>query len=114
MDTMQILCTLRNIKLFLDVYASDLLPRSINKTCTILVNANPHTEGGSHWLAIHYRPKSSSAYYFDSYVIVPLLPDIQALLRGKCTTWDHKGRQLQGLTSEVCGKYCCLFARHMD
>jgi len=48
MDTLQILCTLRNVNSFLDVYASDLLPRSITKTCTAIVYADPHTEGGSH------------------------------------------------------------------
>ena len=56
MDTVQILCTLRNVNSFLDVYASDLLPRSITKTCTAIVNADPHTEGGSHCLAVHFRP----------------------------------------------------------
>jgi len=29
-------------------------------------------------------------------------------------TWDYNRRQLQGLTSDVCGKYCCLFAIYMD
>jgi len=45
MDTLQILCTLRNVISFLDVYASDLATRSITKTCTVIVNANPHTKG---------------------------------------------------------------------
>ena len=31
-----------------------------------------------------------------------------------CTTWDYNRRQLQGLTSNVCDKYCCLFALYMD
>jgi len=110
MDTLQILCTLRNVNSFLDVYASDLLPRSITKTCT----ADPHTEGGSHWLAVHFRPKSLYAYYFDSYGIVPFVPDILAFVTRNCTIWDHNKRTLQSLTSDVCGKYCCLFALYMD
>jgi len=32
----------------------------------------------SHWLAIHFEPKASSAYYFDSYGIYPLVPTIHA------------------------------------
>ena len=114
MDTLQILCTLRNVKSFLDVYASDLLPRSITKTCTIIVNADPHTKGGSHWLAVHFRPKSSYAYYFDSYGIVPFVPAIADFVQRNSTTWDRNKRQLQSLTSDVCGKYCCLFALYMD
>jgi len=81
MDTVQILRKLRKVNFFLDVYASDLLPRSITKTCTVIVNAGPHTEGFSHWLAVHFRPKASSAYYFDSNGIAPFVPDIEAFLR---------------------------------
>jgi len=114
MDTSQILCTLRNVKSFLDVYASDLLPHTVTKTCTVIVNADPHTKGGSQWLTVHLRPKSSYAYYFDSYGIVPFVPDIVDFVQRNSTTWDRNKRQLQSLTSDVCGKYCCLFALYMD
>jgi len=114
MGTLQILCTLRNVKSFLDVYASDLLPRSITKTCTVIVNAYPHTKRGSHWLAVHFPPKSSYAYYFDSYGIVPFVPEIVDFVRRNSTTWDRNKRQQQILTSDVCGKYCCLFALYME
>ena len=114
MDTVHILRTLRNVNSFLDVYASDLLPRSITKTCTAIFNADPHTEGGSHWLAVHFNPKSSYAYYFDSYGIVPFVPDILFFVTRNCTTWDHNKRTLQSLTTDVCGKYCCLFDLYID
>jgi len=114
MDTVLILCTFRNVNSFLDVYASDLLPRSISKACTAIVNADPQTEEVSHWLAIHFRPKSAKACYFDSYGIVPFVPDILAFIKHNCTTWDYNKRQLQSLTSDFCGKYCCLFALYMD
>ena len=68
----------------------------------------------SHWPAIRLKPRSSSAYYFDSYGIVPLVPATQAFLKRQCTTLKYKKRQLQGLTSEFCGQYCCLFALYMD
>jgi len=113
MDNLQILRTLRNVKSFLDVYASDLLPRSITKTCTVIVNADPHTKGGSHRLAVHFRTKSSYVYYFDSYGIEPFVPDIVDFVQRNNTTWDRIKRQLQSLTSDVCGKYCYLFALYM-
>jgi len=114
MDTLQILCTLRNVNSFLDVYASDLLPRSITKTRTVIVNADPQPKGGSHWLAVHFRPKSSYAQYFDSYGIVPFVPDIVEFVQRNSTTWDRNKRQLESLTCDVCGKYCCLFALYLD
>jgi len=114
MDIVQILCTLRDVSSFLDAFPSDLLPQSITQTTTVIVNADPHTEGGSHWIAVHFRPKSSSVYYFDSYGILPLVPSIQAFIKRNCKTWDYNRRQLQGLTTDVCGKYCYLFALYMD
>jgi len=66
MDTVEILCTLRDVSSFLDVFPSDLLPQSITQTTTtVIVKADPHTEGGSQWLAVHFRHKCWSAYYFD-------------------------------------------------
>jgi len=78
------------------------------------INTNPHTEKGSHWLAVHFLSKSSSAYFFDSYGIVPLVPDIAAFKRRNCTVWDYNRRQLQGLTINVCSKYCFLLATYTD
>jgi len=88
MDTVQILCTLRDVSSFLDVLPSDFLPQSITRTSTDIVNADPHTEGSSNWLAVLFRNKSSSAYYFDSYGIVPLEPSIQAFIKRSCNTWE--------------------------
>jgi len=55
-----------------------------------------------------------SAYYFDSYGIVPFVPDIIAFIKRNCTTWDYNKKEMQSLTSDFCGKYCCLFALYMD
>ena len=65
---MQILCTLRDVNFFVGL-PIDLLPHSVAKIRTISVNAHHYTEGGSHWLAIGLTPRSSKAYYFDSYGI---------------------------------------------
>jgi len=114
MDTVQILCTMRNAESFLGVYPSDLLPHSVAQSGTVIINADPHTEKVSHWLAIHFEHKASSAYYFDSYGISPLVPAIHAFLRRNCTVWVYNTVQLQGLTSTVCGHYCCIFSLYMD
>ena len=91
-----------------------MLPRSVKRLGTVIINAEPHTEKGSHCLAEHFRPKSSCAYYFVSYGTVPLVPAIQAFIKSNCNTWDHNRRQLQSLTSNNCGNYCCLFVLYMD
>jgi len=53
METAQILCTLKDVPSFLGVYPSDILPPSITRSATLIVNTDPHTASGTHWLAIH-------------------------------------------------------------
>jgi hypothetical protein len=111
---LQILCTLCDAKTFLGVFNSDLLPHSITQPGTIIVNCDPHTENGSHWLAINFQPKSFGGFYFDSYGLHPYIPSFRSLLKRTCSVWDFNTTQLQGLTSSVCGHYCCLFALYLD
>jgi len=115
MDNVQILCALRDVSSFLDVYPYDLLSQSITHyTTNDINNADSKTEGGSHWLGVHFRFNSSSAYYFDSYGIVPLVPSIQAFLKRNCPTGGNNRRQLQGMTTDACGNYCYIFALYID
>jgi hypothetical protein len=57
-DTVQIPHALQDVNSFLGVYASDLLPRSIVQTGTLIVNTDPHTEPGIHWQTIHFQNPS--------------------------------------------------------
>ena len=104
------MCTLRDVYSFVDIFPSPLLPivRPNLKTCTIIVNADYNTERFSHCLAILLTPRSSSAYHFDSYGIVPLVPSIQSFIRQNCTTCAYNWKQLQCLTSDFCGQHCRL------
>ena len=116
MDTCQILCTLRDVNSFPDVFPYDLLPssRPVLKPCSLIFNADPHAEGSSHWLAIRLTHRSSSAYYFDSYGTITHVFSFQTFLNHNCTTRDYNIRQLQRPTIDVCGQYCCLLALYME
>jgi hypothetical protein len=115
MDTRQIICCLRHVYSFLGVFASDILPKyPIGRSGTLIVNTDQHTVSGSHWLAIHIQSRSSRLYYFDSYVLPPYIPAIQSFIKHNCTVWDYNAIQLQGSTTTVCGKYCCLLMLYMD
>jgi hypothetical protein len=116
MDTRQIICCLRYVGCsFLGVFASDMLPKHPTaSSCTFIVNTDPHTEPGSHWLAINIQSRSSRLYYFDSYSLTSYIPAIHSFINHNCTLWDYDSVQLQGSTTTVCGKYCCLMALYMD
>ena len=91
-ETTQIFCTLEDVRSFLGIFPSDMMPRSITQSGTVIINADPHTEKGSHSLAVHFLPKYSSAYFFDSYGIAPLVPDIAGFIRRNCTVQETTAR----------------------
>ena len=113
MDTVHITCTLKDIPTFRGVYTSDLLPTSI-QSGTVIINADPHTREGSHWLAIHFNYPFSSELYFDSYGRATSDPNVLSFLKRNCAVWSYNTSSLQGPMSVVCGQYCCLFTRYMD
>src|SRR3977135_1446648 len=53
------------IKYFRGVFMRDNLPKHINTNECGLVNLEPNSENGSHWVG--YYKKGSKKYYFDSY-----------------------------------------------
>ena len=114
MDTVQITCSLKDIPTFLGVCPSDLLPTSIHKTGTVIINADPHTRESSYWLAIRFEYPLSTAFYFDSYGRAPSDPNILSFIKCNVAIWGYNSISLQGPTSVVCGQYCFLFARYMD
>jgi hypothetical protein len=74
MDTAQNSCCLSRVKSFLGVFPSDELPsEEITNPCSIIVNVDASTQPGSHWLAKRFEPRSSQAYYFDSYGLPPFV-----------------------------------------
>jgi hypothetical protein len=113
MDTVQIQYTLKDVISFLGVYPSDLLPHSVVQAGSVIVNTDPHTEKGSHWLAIHFQPQSSFAFYFDSFGNPAFVPSIQDFIRRSCTVCHYNTELLQGPTSTQCGHYCSLFVLYM-
>jgi len=112
MDTVLIICTLKDITTFRGVYPSDLLPPSIQSGT--VTKADPHTREGSHWLAINFNSPLSAAFYFDSYGRAPSGQNILSFLKRNCAVWSYNTSSPQGPTSVVCGLYCCLFARYID
>jgi Adenovirus endoprotease. len=109
------MCCLLYVSSFLGAFPSYLLPQHpIGCSGTIIVNTDPHTENGSHWLAIRLQSQSHSSYYFDSYGLHPIIPSIHSFIRRTSIVWDYSALQLQGPINTVSGRYCCLFALHTD
>ena len=67
MNTLQILKAIHGLPgVWAGVYPSDTAPMRWTKPAAIVVNTDPHTKPGSHWIAM-YLNNLGHCIYFDSY-----------------------------------------------
>lgn len=112
MNTVQIYNILsKHVKYFQGVYPIDLLPSTFIKPSIIIINLDKHYMPGSHWVAVCFSD-SGYAEYFDTFGLPPINHEIIAYLQRHSVSWTFNGIRLQGLTSNVCGHYSCLYAKH--
>ena len=111
MNTIQINSLLtKHVKYFQGVCPIDLLPATIIKPSIIVINLDKHYMPGSQWVAVCF---SESGYeYFDPYGLSLYRIEIMAYLQRHSISWTFNRQRLQGLTSHVCGHYCCIYALH--
>jgi hypothetical protein len=110
MNTTQIHKVLsKHVKYFQGFYPIDLLPSTLIKPSIIVVNLDKHYIPCSHWVALCISD-SGYAEYFDSYGLPPYRLEIIAFLQRHPISWTFNRHKLQGLTSNVCGHYCCIYA----
>ena len=126
-------CLKNRVVGFDGVYCSDNLPavRPGDNFC-LIVNHSPcnSASGGSHWLACRIKGSAKSgftAFWFDSYGKEPDSPletrfmgspkdappqfvDWMKSMGASEIIWNQ--RDLQQLTSDVCGEYAAYFCKH--
>jgi hypothetical protein len=94
-------------KYFKGAFARDELPLKPEYPSCMIINNEPRSSPGGHWMALWYSPRGE-AYFFDSYGHPPSYYRMQAYLHKSSTSWIYNKRRLQG-SSEYCGLYCILF-----
>lgn len=90
------------------VYPSDRLPVRIPPLTAIVVNTEPHTHKGVHWIAI-FRDLNGRLEYFDSYGNRPTVKDHVRFIRRNSCRYAHNPATLQSIDSSVCGHYCLAY-----
>ena len=107
MNTRQISKVLtKHVEYFQGDYSIDLFPLTF-----IVIYLDKHYMPGSHWVALCFSD-SGYAEYFDSNGLPPYKLEIMSYLQNHSTSWTFNRHRLQGLTLNVCGHYCCLYALH--
>lgn len=95
--------------LYIGTFAADTLPRSVTRVPALLiVNSDPVSKGGQHWLAISINTEGKGEY-FDSYGLKPFVPKHRQFLDRVCKSWRFNHTDLQALDSSVCGQYCVMY-----
>lgn len=102
---------LKGTPLFIGVFACDRLPASVTVPATLIVNTDPATEPGEHWIAI-YLQRDDRADYFCPFGLPPLIGDIQAFLaKYSGSGLRYNQCTMQDASTTLCGDFCICFVR---
>lgn len=94
--------------IFKGVYPCDCLPSSFKLPAAFVINLSCHNEPGTHWVAT-YISKNGTSFYFDSFGMKPTNFYIQAFLNKHSKSFRYNRQQLQHISSNKCGRFCCVF-----
>lgn len=108
MNSLQIESALKTLRVNTKVYAANRLPRTLSTPCAIVINTDPDTKPGSHWIAI-FIDKFKNGEFFDSYGFPPQVEFHKQFLNSACRKWTHNPMSLQSYNTTVCGQYCLVF-----
>ena len=115
LDTLDIKSLMSGVEDFVGVFPSDKLPPYISPTSAIkmIVNIDPSTMEGSHWVAIYRQPHTRIGYYFDTYGLPPP-PRIHHWLAANCVHWRNFEKRIQSFNDRVsCGYICMEFLKKL-
>jgi hypothetical protein len=111
MNTQEIQYQLKDYKAFVGVFPCDRLP-SLKPGQAMIVNTDPHTKPGQHWVAF-YKTKSMDLEYFDSFGLPPLVSHLKNYINmGAHNHFTYSTVQLQHESSQTCGNHCISFVKH--
>jgi len=112
MNTIQIDKVLtKYVNYFQGLYPLDRLPSALIKPAIIVFNLDKQYMPATRRVGVCFSV-SGYAECFDSYGLPPFKLEIKAYLQRHSISWTFNSNRLQGLTSNVCEHYCCLYAHH--
>ena len=98
---------------FIGVFALDELPHNLpmDKTIKLIVNLQPKSQPGSHWVAIYRR--GNNGFYFDTFGRLPP-STIRNWLANNTRRWKFYDKIIQAPSDKVsCGYICLTFLKRL-
>jgi hypothetical protein len=93
------------------VLASDQLPKKIEPPIGFIINLQPSSQRGNHWVAL-FIDEYKNGVYLDSFGLPPTVKTIKKFISENCVYIEIIKKQLQQNHSNVCGKYAAVFLVH--
>nr|CAD7415911.1 unnamed protein product [Timema poppensis] len=94
------------ISFYKGTYLSDKLPQDFTRPALFVVNLDPHTKPGSHWVVLYF---SKFGEYFGTYARRLSLA-MTRLMNKHSRRRTYNRKRLQAIASGVCNLYCCHLA----
>lgn len=99
---------------FQGVFAENCLPQEIEfYPSGFIVNSDPDTKPGTHWLAFYFTTPEHGEFY-DSFGRRPdfYSKKFVTFLNKNSQSWIYNKKELQSNITAVCGEHCIFYLMH--
>jgi hypothetical protein len=93
------------------VFPSDGLPNRRGSYRAFIVNTDPSSLSGTHWVALYF--KRNVCYYFDSYGNPPSIQSIIRFIKNNSLKLIYNKVKVQSVLTKTCGYHCLHFLYYM-
>jgi hypothetical protein len=97
----------KNCAIYRGIFACDELPEIMVRPFVIVVNTDPASKPGRHWICICFDEEGHGEY-FDSFGLPPKTI-FERYMDKYCISWTFNKKQMQSLVSRFCGHYCIWY-----
>jgi hypothetical protein len=97
----------KNCPLYRGIYACDRLPDAVLRPSVIVVNTDPASKPGRHWICIYFD-EDGYGEFFDSFGLGPKRV-FERYMNEHSIAWTFNKKQMQSLVSRFCGHYCIWY-----
>jgi hypothetical protein len=97
----------RNCGIYRGIYACDELPEVVMRPSVMVVNTDPASQPGQHWICMYFDD-GGHGECFDSFGLHPI-PLFEHYMNSHCIDWMYNKKQMQSLVSRFCGHYCIWY-----
>jgi hypothetical protein len=97
----------KNCAIYRGVYACDELPLISTRPSVIVVNTDPASRPGRHWICMFFD-EDGHGEFFDSFGMQPNRV-FKRYMNKYCIIWTFNKKQMQSLVSRFCGHYCIWY-----